>query len=102
MSKSKSKEKIFKLLTKIPKGKVSTYSILAKISNIKSPRAVGKILHNNPNHKKYPCHRIVYKDGKLSKNFAFGGVTKQKQLLEKEGISFVEEKVEIEKHLFLF
>lgn len=64
--------KVFEELLKVPEGKVTTYGALAKKSNLPSPRLVGKILHNNPNEKKYPCHRVVRGDRKFADSFAFG------------------------------
>ena len=81
-------EKVYKIVSKIPKGKVLTYKRVAKLSGIKNPRLVGFYLHKNINPEEILCHRVVRSDGKLGSNFAFGGPKKQKELLEKEGIKF--------------
>lgn len=47
---------------------------------------VGKVLHNNPDPTTIKCHRVVYKDGSLSQNFAFGGISKQAELLRSQGV----------------
>jgi methylated-DNA-protein-cysteine methyltransferase-like protein len=65
-------EKILNFILMIPKGKVATYGQVAKATGIGSPRLVGRVLHNNPDPKRFPCHRVVFKDGSLAKNFAFG------------------------------
>lgn len=96
------KKAIYTLIKKIPKSKVTTYGIIAKILKLKSPRIVGKILHQNKNPNKYPCHRVVFSDGKLSKSYAFGGLKAQKEKLVKEGITFLKNRVNLKKHLFLF
>lgn len=81
------KEKVFEFLLTIPKGKVVTYSQIAKyIGNKKAARAVGNILHHNPDENKYPCYKVIDSKGNLSRNFAFGGIEKQKEKLEAEGI----------------
>jgi alkylated DNA nucleotide flippase Atl1 len=36
----------------------------------------------------------------LAKNYAFGGIKKQEEKLEKEGIEFVNGKVKLSKHLW--
>ncbi len=87
------KNKVYALVAKIPKGKVMTYGQIAKILKIKSPRLVGRILHQNKDPKNIPCHRVVFADGSLSKNYAFGGMKKQKEILMKEGIKFKNNKV---------
>ncbi|OGI09689.1 MAG: hypothetical protein A2Y40_05795 [Candidatus Margulisbacteria bacterium GWF2_35_9] len=69
-------------------GKVASYGVVAKQLGI-NPRVVGYALHSNPEPGVIPCHRVVFKDGSLSKGFAFGGEDAQRELLEKEGIRFV-------------
>ena len=81
------KNEVYKIVSKIPKGKVKTYGEIAKLVGT-SPRAVGQILHKNKNPKKVPCHRVVFVNGSLSKNYAFGGIKKQKELLLNEKIKF--------------
>lgn len=82
------KEKVYAFLQTIPKGKVVTYGQIAEyLGNIKLARAVGNILHSNPDENKYPCYRVVDRNGKLSKQFAFGGIEKQKEKLEADGIA---------------
>ena len=79
--------KVYEFLLTIPKGKVVTYGQIAEyLGNKKLARVVGNILHNNPNEEKYPCYKVVNSKGGLSNNFAFGGIEKQKEKLEKEGI----------------
>lgn len=51
-------------------------------------RAVGNIIHKNPDIKRYPCHRVVRSDYKLAEGYAFGGKEAQKKKLQKEGIVF--------------
>jgi methylated-DNA-protein-cysteine methyltransferase-like protein len=64
-------------------------------------RAVGNILHGNPNRKGMPCHRVVHSDGSLSKSFAFGGIKAQRKLLKKECVRFLKNgKVDMEKAHF--
>ncbi len=82
------KNLIYHFVSFIPKGKVTTYSQIDKILKLNSPRFVGQILHQNKNPKKNPCHRVVFTNGSLSKNYVFGGLKKQKEKLIKEGIKF--------------
>lgn len=95
-------EKIYKVVSKIPKGKVSTYKQIAKLCGIKNPKLVGFYLHKNIDPKTIPCHRAIKSDGSLAKGYAFGGMKKQKEILKKEGISFDKEKVNLKKYLFNF
>ena len=93
------KEKVYEYLLAIPKGKVVTYGQIAKyLGNPKLARVVGNILHNNPNEEKYPCYKVVNSKGQLSANFAFGGIEKQKEKLEADGITVSNYKVDLEKY----
>ena len=76
-------EKVYKVVRKIPKGKVLTYKQVAKKAG--SPlasRAVGNVLNKNYN-LRIPCHRVIRSDGKL------GGYNRGKkakrEILRKEG-----------------
>jgi len=81
--------KVFKIISQIPKGEVMTYKEVATFAGNQSAyRAVGNIIHKNPDIAKYPCHRIVRSDYKLANGYAFGGKDAQKKKLQKEGISF--------------
>jgi endonuclease-3 related protein len=79
---------VYHLVSLIPKGKVLTYGKIAEILSFKSKRLVGRILHQNKNPEKVSCHRVVFVDGTLSKNYAFGGLKGQYLRLKNEGIKF--------------
>lgn len=96
------KEKVYEFLKAIPKGKVVTYGQIAEyLGNKKLARVVGNILHNNPDGDKYPCYKVVDSKGNLSKKFAFGGIEKQKEKLEKDGIIVINYKVDLDKYKML-
>lgn len=83
------KESVYEFLKTIPRGKVATYGQIAVyLGNKNLARAVGNILHNNPDPSQYPCHRVVNSKGQVAPNFAFGGAAMQRRLLEQEGITF--------------
>lgn len=87
-------EKVYNLVLKIPKGKVTTYGSIGKKLHM-SPRVVGQALHKNPYEGTIPCHRVVNKIGRLAPTFAFGGKNAQKRLLEAEGVIFKDEYVDM-------
>lgn len=92
-------DKVYALTKKIPKGKISTYKVLARALNCKSYRAVGNALNKNPYAPIVPCHRIVCNDGKIG-GFA-KGVKNKIKLLKKEGIKVKNKKIiDFEKILF--
>lgn len=89
------------MLKKIPKGKVTTYKILARALNTKAYRAVGNVLHKNPNLIQTPCHRVIKSNGKIG-GFVLGK-SKKIKLLKSEGIPIKNNKVlDFEKHLYCF
>lgn len=93
------KEKVYEYLETIPKGKVATYGQIAEhLGNKRLSRVVGNILHNNPDEEKYPCYKVVDSKGNLSNHFAFGGIEKQKEKLQQEGIEVVDYKVDLLKY----
>ncbi|MBI5046261.1 MGMT family protein [Candidatus Micrarchaeota archaeon] len=81
-------QKVYDACAKIPKGKVSTYSEIARaIGRPNATRAVGNALNKNPfPPDKVPCHRVVKNDGSIG-GFAHGPKNKIK-LLKSEGIEF--------------
>lgn len=81
----KEKLKILKLLQKIPKGKITTYGILAKKGGT-HPRTVGIIMKTNQEPKKYPCYKVVASDGRLGGYSAKAGISEKIALLKKDGI----------------
>lgn len=92
-------DKVLEILTLIERGKVVTYAQIAeKLGNKKLCRVVGNILHKNPDGEKYPCYRVVNSKGKLSNNYAFGGIEVQKQKLEADGIDIINYKVDLSKY----
>ncbi|MDD5108101.1 MAG: MGMT family protein [Candidatus Omnitrophica bacterium] len=76
-------KEVLRAVQAIPRGKVSTYKLIAKqIGRPKAARAVGRALATNPFALVIPCHRVIRSDGSLG---GYQGGTKMKQaLLRKE------------------
>ena len=80
--------KVWKYLSKIPKGKVKTYKEVAvAIKCPYSARAVGNAVGKNPYAPKIPCHRVIKSDGSLGGYSGKGGIKTKRKLLKKEGIT---------------
>ncbi|MGM9666286.1 MAG: MGMT family protein [Eubacteriales bacterium] len=93
------KNKLYELLTKIPRGNVITYGRAAEMLGNKSwARAVGNALHKNPDGEKYPCYKVVNAKGELSAAYAFGGIDEQKRRLLSDGITVEHNKVDLQKY----
>ena len=99
MGKEPLAQSVYDLLKTIPPGRVATYGQIAHhLGNPRLARAVGNILHKNPDPSTLPCHRVVNSKGEVSSAFAFGGSTAQRQLLEAEGVAFNQQgRVNLEK-----
>lgn len=89
------------LLAKIPKGKVTTYAMLAKKLRIHS-RVVGKMLGKNPYGIKYPCYKVIRSDGSLGGYTSKRGVKDKIEKLKKDGIEIKKNKIDLKKFLFIF
>jgi O-6-methylguanine DNA methyltransferase len=107
--KSKTKEikkqdffsKVYKIVAKIPYGKVATYGDIAEACGIRSSaRTVGWAL-NGAKDLGLPCHRVVNRFGALTGKMHFGGPDLMKELLQSEGIEFDKDDcVILEKYLW--
>ena len=79
--------KVWNYLKKIPRGKVKTYSEVAKaIGKPLATRAVANAIGKNPFAPQIPCHRVIRSDGSLGGYSGKGGIKTKRLLLKKEGI----------------
>ena len=79
------KDRVYAVVKKIPKGRISTYKIVARKLKTKAYRAIGNVLAKNRD-KEVPCHRVIKSNGELG---GFRGKLNNKEkirLLRKEGI----------------
>jgi len=92
MKKQTFSEKCYKLLKKVPKGKITTYKEIANSLGTKAYQAVGNAMNKNPYAPKVACHRVVKSNGEVG-GFASGTKNKIK-ILKKEGILIKRGKVQ--------
>jgi methylated-DNA-[protein]-cysteine S-methyltransferase len=97
---TKFQEKVYNLCRKVPKGKVTTYKIIAEKLGTKAYRAVGNALNKNPYAPEVPCHRIINSDGSVGKFSK--GINAKISLLKSEGVNVKGQKVDIGRFLFKF
>jgi len=94
-------QQCYKLLSKIPKGRISTYKDIANALNTKAYRAVGNAMAKNPNPIIVPCHRVINSNGLIG-GYALG-INKKINLLRKEGMTIKKGKVvDFEKKIHSF
>lgn len=96
-SSQKIEKLIYHIVSLIPKGKVMSYSQIAYMLSV-NPRLVGKVLHLNPNPLHVPCHRVVFNNGRLSQNFAFGKIAGQAKQLNSDGIEVINYRVNLDNY----
>ncbi|MDD5569456.1 MAG: MGMT family protein [Candidatus Pacebacteria bacterium] len=78
------KERVLRVVEKIPKGSTMSYKQVAKLAGSpRAYRAVGNIMHRNCD-PKIPCHRVIRSDG--TPGGYNGGTKKKMELLQEEKI----------------
>lgn len=77
------REQVYRVVKKIPRGKVLTYKKVAeRVGRPNAYRAVGNILNKNTS-TEIPCHRVICSDGRTG---GYNRGTKAKiKILKKEG-----------------
>lgn len=87
---SEFKERVYKWVSQIPRGKVMTYGQLAALSGAAwAAWEVGQIAHTGP--QDLPWWRVVNKQGGLASGYPGGGRDRHKEILESEGHEVSEE-----------
>lgn len=77
-------ERVYAVVARIPRGKTMTYKEVARRAGSPNAyRAVGNIMHRNPDTRRVPCHRVVRSDGDPG-GYARGRATKI-AILKREG-----------------
>lgn len=94
-------DKVYEIVRIIPKGKVTTYGAIGETLGLKnSARLVGTAMKAIPQEMDLPAHRVVNRTGALTAASAFGGYQRLRWLLEKEGVSFCDERIDMKKHFW--
>ncbi len=96
------RDEVYSLISKIPKGSVSTYGDIARaLGHPNSARVVGAIIGRNPNPIVVPCHRVVEHNGRIG-GYSLG-IRMKKYLLCKEGLKLQNDVIQdLERHRVSF
>jgi methylated-DNA-protein-cysteine methyltransferase-like protein len=88
-------ELVFEVARQIPKGKVTSYGAIAAALGTKlSARMVGWAMNGSFRVRpKVPAHRVVNRNGMLSGKMHFAYPEQMQELLEKEGVKVIDDKV---------
>jgi O-6-methylguanine DNA methyltransferase len=94
-------DRVYKVVAKIPKGKVTTYGAIAEACGIKmAARTVGWAI-NSAKNSNLPCHRVVNRNGALTGRMHFGSPDLMEELLRFEGVEFNKHgNVDMKKHFW--
>ncbi len=96
-------EKVFAIVERIPRGKVTTYGAIANAIGMgKSARLVGWAMHQSfLCERDIPAHRVVNRAGLLTGKHHFGGENVMADLLRQEGIEVENDKIkDFRKHFW--
>ena len=89
---------IYGQVKRIPRGRVVTYGQVAKLAGYPGrARQVGYALAATPEDLDLPWHRVVSAKGRVSPRRGSGMHRLQRALLEAEGVSFHDERIDLER-----
>ncbi len=92
---------IYDIVKSIPYGMVTTYGAIAeKIGMKSSARFVGYALNADKGNLNMPYHRVVNRNGELTGKNYFPGKETMRKLLESEGITFINNTVDMKRHFW--
>ena len=84
-------KRVFDTICEIPRGRVTTYGLLAHKLGCGSAQAVGQALKRNPFAPEVPCHRVIASDlrsGGFAGQREGAKISKKLRLLGEEGVRF--------------
>lgn len=85
---------VYKIVQKIPEGKVTSYGAIAEFLGRKgSARMVGYAMNAAHGLDNVPAHRVVNRNGLLTGKHHFSPPSMMQQLLENEGLKIKNDKV---------
>ena len=88
-------EQVFDIVRLIPKGRVTSYGAIAAALGTKlSARMVGWAMNASHRIENVPAHRVVNRNGMLSGKMHFAYPEQMQELLAKEGVTVVDDKVQ--------
>jgi methylated-DNA-protein-cysteine methyltransferase-like protein len=94
-------EQVFDVVRLIPKGRVTSYGAIAAALGTKlSARMVGWAMNASHVVKGVPAHRVVNRQGLLTGKMHFAYPEQMQELLQKEGVTVVDDQVQEFEKLF--
>jgi methylated-DNA-protein-cysteine methyltransferase-like protein len=91
--------KIWQTVKRIPKGRVASYGQIARVSGFTGQaRLVGYALHSLPPGIEIPWHRVINSRGRISFPHNSLSYKRQRELLEKEGVVFMKQRIDLSRY----
>jgi methylated-DNA-protein-cysteine methyltransferase related protein len=91
---------VYRLVKQIPRGRVLTYGDVARLLRLPGgARGAGHAMAATPAGQGIPWHRVLGEGGKLLIREPYASL--QRKLLESEGVSVIESRVDIKRHLWI-
>lgn len=92
-------QSVWKVVSEIPSGHVLTYGEVARLAGMpRAARRVSQAMRRAPRAMSLPWHRVVNIQGKISFPEDSSGWQKQKDMLESEGVVFLNGKIDLEQY----
>ena len=89
---------VWQVVEDIPRGHVLTYGEVARLAGMsRAARRVGQALRRAPGGRNLPWHRVVNAEGRISFPADSSGYREQKELLQEEGVVFVDGRIDLDK-----
>jgi methylated-DNA-protein-cysteine methyltransferase related protein len=90
---------VYRFVQRIPRGRVLTYGALAKALRLPGgARTAGRAMAATPSGKGIPWHRVLGERGKILIREPYASL--QRKLLETEGVTLIESRVDLKRHLW--
>ena len=91
---------VYRVVKQIPRGRVLSYGALARILRLRGgARSAGRAMAATPSGKGIPWHRVLGEGGKILVREPYASL--QKKLLESEGVTVIESRVNLKQHLWM-
>ncbi len=91
-------ETVWHVVRGIPSGHVLTYGEVARLAGMsRAARRVSRAMLRAPRSMNLPWHRVINAQGKISIPRDSPGHRRQKELLEREGVVFLNGKIDLER-----
>lgn len=92
-------QRVWQVVSEVPEGKIASYGQIATLAGApRAARQVGQILSRLPSDSRLPWHRILNAKGQISFPDDSEAYRRQKQLLESEGVVFMNRRVSLQQY----